>query len=170
MSQTQQRMTLTTTFLAEQAEEAVYRVTIIVAGAANGYDWPTNVLADAAALGLFTDLPSFLDHRYDPTIIGARSVRDLCGIVYAGQYDAERAAIRGLFRPIGPMGDWVDRLIRQMLAAQAQGHPVPSLGLSIDVTFAATGRRVDRIAHVHSADVVYNPAAGGAFEAHLDRG
>lgn len=164
------RVRLSGALAAQGGPGASYRVTVIAAGAANGWDWPAETLRAAAGAGLFAEMPSFLDHRHDPTLIGARSVRDLCGMVVDGVYDAERGAVRAVFRAVGPLGEWVDRLIRDSLAEQAADRPVPPLGLSIDVSFSATGRRVERIVRVHSADVVYHPAAGGAFEARLTVG
>ena len=146
---------------------ASYRVTVIAAGTANGWEWPSETLRSAVAAGLFAEMPSFLDHRHDPTLIGARSVRDLCGMVVDGVYDVERGAVRAVFRAVGPLGEWVDRLIRDSLAEQAADRSSPPLGLSIDVSFGAAGRRVERIVRVHSADVVYHPAAGGVFEERL---
>ena len=167
MTQRERRAQLTAGLAPVAAGEAAYQVTIIAAGTANGYEWTGEALAEAVAAGQFARLPSFVDHRLDPTLIGKRSVRDLCGVVSEASYDAEAQAVRGVFRPLGPLGAWVDALLRDMLTQASQGRPALPLGLSIDVSFYAGQGRVERISRVHSADVVYQPAAGGVFETRL---
>ncbi len=167
MSGQDYQLRFSTVMHAELNDQGVYQVTVIRAGPANGWEWPPDVLAAGVADGHFAQLASFVDHRDDPTLIGSRSVRDLCGVVYDGVFDAEAGAVRGLFRALGPQGAWVDGLVREALQAEAEGQPTPPLGLSIDVTFSGKAGRVERIVRVHSADVVYDPAAGGAFEARL---
>ena len=167
MTQRERRVQLTSGLAPVARGAAAYQVTIIAAGTANGYEWTGEALADAVAAGQFAPLPSFVDHHLDPTLIGKRSVRDLCGVVSEASYDAEARAVKGVFRPLGPLGAWVDALLRDMLGQAAQGQATLPLGLSIDVTFYASQGRVERISRVHSADVVYQPAAGGVFEARL---
>ena len=159
----------------EVAPEAVagreFEVVVIRDGIANGYLYGSQVLSRAASL--FEGATVFLDHlnALDMTRPGTRSVGDVAGVVSSAWY--ERAgngnttpAIRAYLTTGGPRGPLVGKLAAQIVADQAEGLPVPNVGLSADmyIQVADDGETVKGITRVVSLDVVFNPAAGGSFE------
>ena len=160
----------------EVAPEAVagreFEVVVIRDGIANGYLYGSQVLERAASL--FEGATVFLDHpnALDMTRPGGRSVEDVAGVVSSAWYtprygdDGPCGSIRAYLTTGGPRGPLVGKLAAQIVADQAEGLPVPNVGLSADmyIQVADDGETVKGITRVVSLDVVFNPAAGGSFE------
>ncbi len=149
--------------LAAAFEDAVgdgeYRLAVIAAGTANGWEFEAATLRDAVERGLFRVVASFVDHLG----LGAgRSARDIAGVVHDATWDEGRAAVMARFRPWGPSRGIAREMLEQLVADRTAGRPTPPVGLSVDIGLLAAGRRVVRIERVYSADLVYNPAAGTA--------
>ena len=149
--------------LAAAFEDAVgdgeYRLAVMAAGTANGWEFEAATLRDAVARGLFRVVASFVDHGG----IGAgRSTRDIAGVVHDATWDEGRAAVMARFRPWGPSRGVAREMLEQLVADRTAGRPTPPVGLSVDIGLLAAGRRVVRIERVYSADLVFNPAAGTA--------
>jgi hypothetical protein len=135
-----------------------FAVTLMRAGVANGYTFPPAVLR--ASLPLWEGATAFVDHS-----LWGRSVQDVCGSFYDTGFDAGEKAIVGVFRPAGRAGEAVAAIARQIVEDRDNGLPVPNVGLSADMWLRYDGGQVvQEIAEVISVDVVFDPAAGGAFE------
>lgn len=137
-----------------------FAVKLVEAGPSkNGYTFPAAVLERAAPL--FEGVTAFVDHTWE------KSVRDVCGSFHGVRF--EEGVIYGTFRPAGPTGEYVAALVRQILADREAGLSVPDVGLSADLWLACGDDLVvTEIGEVISVDVVFNPAAGGAFERVID--
>ncbi|MFN8473768.1 MAG: Mu-like prophage major head subunit gpT family protein [Anaerolineae bacterium] len=149
--------------LAAAFEDAVgdgeYRLAVIAAGTANGWEFEAATLRDAVERGLFRVVASFVDHG----ALGAgRSARDIAGVVHDATWDEARNAVMARFRPWGPSRGIAREMLEQLVADRTAGRPTPPVGLSVDVGLLAAGRKVTRIEKVYSADLVYSPAAGTA--------
>ncbi len=140
-----------------------FAVTVITPGEANGYTYPASTLQ--AAVPRFVGASMFANHpdALDRARAGERRVEDLCGVLeraYWGQ-----GAVRGHMRKVGPKGDLVATLARQIIADRARGVAVPNVGLSADmIVLTDQGNVVREVSRVLSVDVVFSPARGGAFE------
>ncbi|MFN8483266.1 MAG: Mu-like prophage major head subunit gpT family protein [Anaerolineae bacterium] len=149
--------------LAAAFEDAVgdgaFRLAVIAAGTANGWEFEAEALRDAVERGLFRVVASFVDHGALGT---GRSARDIAGVVHDAYWDETRGAVMARFRPWGPSREVARELLEQLVADRSAGRPTPPVGLSVDVGLLASGRKVTRIETVYSADLVYNPAAGTA--------
>ncbi|NLE76896.1 MAG: hypothetical protein GX605_09110 [Chloroflexi bacterium] len=137
-----------------------FRATLIRAGAsANGFVYPAETLQQA--LPLFAGATAFVDHAGAADLWrGTRSVRDAVG---AFGPPAWNDVSQGIEADLYLIDDDVARLLGRYVQARAQGQPAPNLGISADLTVAHQGGRVTRIVRVHSADIVFGPAAGGAI-------
>jgi len=93
------------------------------------------------------------------------SVRDVVGTI--GKVRFENGALLGEYRVLDS-ADWLTRMLDQIIADREAGLPVPRVGLSADMLVKAQrkGERyiAEKIGKVLSVDVVFDPAAGGAFE------
>ncbi|MGQ9568003.1 MAG: phage major capsid protein [Anaerolineae bacterium] len=157
--------TLRTTTVAESAiqEEThphVFRVTLIQAGPSrNGFTYPPEALREAVPL--FEGATAFVDHAGAEDLRrGTRSVRDVAGAHGGVFWDPQSAAIVGDLHVIH---EETARLLAAYVQARSAGAPVPNIGISADLTVAHRAGVVHRIVQVHSADVVFGPAAGGAI-------
>ncbi len=140
-------------------------VTLIRPGLSrNGWLWTPEVLEAAAPL--FEGATALMDH----TPPGRHpSVRQA-----VGAYHSVRAGPDGLRARLAilPSAEDAWNLARDCVLAREQGRPVPDVGISADVTVEARrvryggrpARLVERIAAVHSADIVLHPSAGGSLD------
>ncbi len=138
-----------------------FRIVAITAGAANGWDFPSDTLR--ASLSLWDRAPCFVDHGAG---CAPRSVRDLAGVLESPAWDEEAQGIGLWLRPSGPAGAFLEEVGRQVLA---QERPSP-VGFSADLSFVAQANVVAQITRIHSVDLVVNPARGGAFIAAAPEG
>ena len=97
-------------------------------------------------------------------------MKDIAGVFSNPRWSEESNGVRMDLLTMGPSGELVEELGRQILA-DAEPTPDPSLkgggklrvGFSADVVFTAKGREVQKIMRVIEVCLVYNPARGGAF-------
>ena len=129
-----------------------FEILAITAGEGNGWQFTPAALQES--LALWDSAECFVDHAW-----GARSLRDLAGVLSTPQWDAACQGVRCQLRPLGPSGSLLAELGRQVLA-DSDGVRV---GFSADLLFTAQGRQVEKILRVLSVDLVFNPARGGAF-------
>lgn len=136
----------------------MFEVVAIRPGVANGLTFGEGVLRRSVEHGLWERAAVFVDHV--PMNQG-RSVGDLAG-VFAGVTWA--GGVRGMLMCGGPRGRLVEELARELLADAVAGRPAPDVGLSADLYLrVGDGSVVSDIVKVNSLDVVFDPAAGGAF-------
>ena len=136
-------------------------------------EWLIPAPAIQAAEQLFSGRPSYLDH---PDLFGfgwhqEPKVSRLIGITFDARWDeAEQAMLGGLRlydKAEGSPGWLVGRLFDQILEDKHRGLEVPPIGLSAVFYHTArldedSGLRItDRIDHVESVDLVYDPGAAG---------
>jgi hypothetical protein len=115
----------------------------------------------------FVGVSMFANHAdaLDRTRVGERRVEDLAGVLEQAYWEWEKEAVCGQMRKIGPKGDLVAALARQIIADRARGLTVPNIGLSADMLITADQTNtVQEISRVLSLDVVFSPARGGAFD------
>lgn len=146
-------------------------VTLLCAGESrNGYVYVPEVLRQAAAL--FEGATAFCDHiaahGTGGAVRGGRSVRDVVGSYRDVRFAEDRLA--GVLRLVDSE---IAHLVEQVVHDRQRGLAVPNVGLSADMIVALSqrtdGRKtVERILRVNSVDVVFDPAAGGAFEEVLE--
>lgn len=140
-----------------------FEVVAMRPGRANGLEYPAGALRASVEAGLWVGAAVFLDHpsALDQTRAGGRTVGDLAGVVESAWFDG---AVRARVRCGGPRGIMVAALARDLLADAAAGRPAPRVGLSADLLILRDeAGAVREIRRVHSLDVVFDPAAGGAF-------
>lgn len=138
-----------------------YEVTLIQAGETlHGWLFPPSVLRDSVPL--WEGVTSLVDHR---RYMEHPSVRDVVGTI--GNVWFENGALWGEYRVLDS-AEWLTRMLDQIIADREAGLPVPRVGLSADMLVKAhrEGERyiAEKIGKVLSVDVVFDPAAGGAFE------
>lgn len=138
-----------------------YEVTLIQAGETlHGWLFPSSVLRDSVPL--WEGVTSLVDHR---RYMEHPSVRDVVGTI--GKVRFEEGALLGEYRVLDSAA-WLTRMLDQIIADREAGLPVPRVGLSADMLVKAhrEGERyiAEKIGKVLSVDVVFDPAAGGAFE------
>ena len=131
-----------------------FEVLAITAGEGNGWYFGEEMLKES--LPLWDGVACFVDHNWQ-----GRSLRDLAGVFGNPRWEEARGGILLDLLPIGPAGDLLETLGRELLAEEQE--PKPHVGFSADVVFTAQGKRVKRIQRVLSVDLVYHPARGGAF-------
>ncbi|MCB2210190.1 hypothetical protein KQH62_04790 [bacterium] len=131
-----------------------FEVLAITAGEGNGWHFPAAALK--ASLPLWEGVYCFIDHDR-----GARSVRDIGGVLQDATWDESSQGIRATLAAFGPGGPVLTALGEQLLSGE--GHPAGKIGFSADVLFAGKNRIVEKVLKVFSVDLVYDPARGGAF-------
>lgn len=104
------------------------------------------------SLPLWDGIECFIDHSW----LG-QSLHDLAGVIYSPTYSD---GIRATLRAAGPSGPLLKELAREMLN---DDQPKPKIGFSADILFTAKDKEVQDILRVYSADLVFDPARGGAF-------
>jgi hypothetical protein len=147
-----------------------YAVTLIKAGPTqHRWRFPAPVLRAAAAR--FQGAACFVDHT-DGFFNPNASIRDLAGVITDVAWDPEvspQGALTGrLALNRTPAADWLEAFLDQIIADRDEGLPVPNVGLSADLYAAyyldGDTRVASEIRRVQSVDVVFDPAAGGAFD------
>jgi len=131
-----------------------FEILAITAGAANGWEFQPEVLRDS--LALWEGVNCFIDHN-----LGARSVRDIAGVLRKVSWDEAQQGIRAEIHAFGPSQELLKEIGRQVL--EENGSPAVKVGFSADVLFRSKGKQVEEILRVYSVDLVYNPARGGVF-------
>lgn len=147
-------------------------VTLIRPGtSANGLNYAEDVLR--ASLPLWEGAAAFLDHptALDLTRAGQRSLRDLVGVYGDVRYDDGIRATLTFY----PTAAWAYELAASAIADRAAGRPVADLGVSADMRVqrranvaAAAKWDVTAITKVVSADLVFQPSAGGSLDRVLE--
>src|SRR3990170_445891 len=132
-----------------------FEVLAITAGEGNGWIFSEDVLLES--LPLWDGVDCYVDHG---GWFGERSVRDLGGVFRNPRWVEEDKGVRMDLVTMGPSGELISELGRQILA---DGEPKPKVGFSADVLFTAKGKEVQSILRVIELCVVVNPARGGAF-------
>jgi hypothetical protein len=131
-----------------------FEVDVITVGEGNGWKFSEDVLRES--LSLWDGATCFVDHG---SWFGGRSVKDIAGVFSNPRWSGESQGIRMNLATMGPSGELVNELGRQILSEEAR----PRVGFSADVVFTAKGREVQKIMRVLEVCLVYNPARGGAF-------
>ena len=131
-----------------------FEILAITAGAANGWEFPPEVLR--ASLGLWEGVNCFVDHDWT-----SRSVRDIAGILRKVSWDDGAQGIRAELHAFGPSAELLTKIGRQVL--EEKDEPAVRVGFSADILFNGKDHRVDKILKIFSVDLVYNPARGGMF-------
>ena len=130
-----------------------FEIHAMTVGSGNGWNFTEGVLQNS--LPLWNGVECYVDHSW----LG-HSLRDLGGICYAPAWDDQAKGVRMSLRTVGPSGQLVNELGREMLA---DVEPKPAVGFSADLVFTANGKTVENILRVYSLDLVVDPARGGAF-------
>lgn len=147
----------------DDAGGRIFRVQIIEAGdSKNDRRYPAAVLHEA--VGLYEGAKAY-DHHRTPAELATSTIAGLVGSYR--QVEATDAGLEGDLHLL-PSATHTAEALDASIAAQEQGLP-PLVGISHDAMtytrpITAGGRRLReavRIAKVHSADVVADPAAGG---------
>ncbi len=131
-----------------------FEILAITAGAANGWEFPPEVLRQS--LGLWEGVNCFVDHDWT-----SRSVRDIAGILRKVSWDERAQGIRAELHAFGPSAELLTKVGRQVL--EEKDEPAVRVGFSADILFNGKDHRVEKILKIFSVDLVYNPARGGMF-------
>src|SRR3990170_6872057 len=113
-----------------------FEVLAITAGEGNGWIFSEDVLLES--LSLWNGVDCYVDHG---GWFGERSVRDLGGVFRNPRWVEEDKGVRMDLVTMGPSGELISELGRQILA---DGEPKPKVGFSADVLFTAKGKEVQR--------------------------
>lgn len=148
----EQRVTLSASGFVTAAGK--FEVIAITAGEGNGWQFGETVLRES--LSLWDGATCFIDHG---SWFGGRSVKDIAGVFNNPRWSEDAKGVALELTTLGPSGELVDELGRQILAEDVK----PQVGFSADVIFTAKGREVQKIMRVLEVCLVYNPARGGAF-------
>lgn len=155
----------TGTVLPDEIGPRGFEVICMRGGRANGLLYPATVLRRSVEEGLWEGTTVFANHpgMADAGRAGGRAIEDVVGVLSDVRWTGQ--AIIGCLTCNGPKAGLVVDLAREVLSAQADGRPAPNIGLSADmyVEKRPGQSEVVHIVRVNSLDVVYNPAAGGAF-------
>jgi len=131
-----------------------FEILAITTGAANGWTFTEESLRKSLALWEGVDV--FVDHE---GFFSSHSVRDLGGVAHSPTWDDLQAGVRLQLDTTGPSGPLIAALGREML----KDGPKPKVGFSADLIFTAQDKKVQDILRIHSLDLVFRPARGGAF-------
>jgi hypothetical protein len=133
-----------------------FKVLAIVAGKAKGWTFTTQVLQES--LELWDGVTCFVDHG---SWFSRRSVKDIGGVFSDPTWNEEKQGIELELEASGPSSELVTLFGRELVR---DGEPKPNVGFSADIFFSAKpNREVKQISRIESLDLVYSPAAGGAF-------
>ena len=147
------RVTLSATGIVNP--QGKFEVLAMTAGEGHGWVFGEAVLQDS--LDIWDGVECFVEHA---GWFGGRKLKDLGGVCRKPFWSEEDKGIRLELKTMGPSGDIVAELGRQILAEE---EPKPKVGFSADVLFKAKGRKVTDILRVLDLSLVFNPARGGAF-------
>ncbi len=136
-----------------------FQILAITAGLGNG--WNFTAAALQKSLPLWEGVECFVDHQVNPS--GGHSVRDLGGLCTNPTWCETALGVQVELATMGPSAKLVEAIGREVLAARERGETRPRVGFSADVVFTAKNQVVTEILRVHSLDLVFNPARGGAF-------
>jgi hypothetical protein len=138
---------------------------------------PPDVLQSAVSADQFVGIPCFLDHA---ATFDNPSLRDLAAVVtHAAWNPTDEAVDATLTLYLNPAGEIVRDLFDQVLRDQAEGVPMPDVGLSLvfwpewasqpdDVGAGAPAcLTLAAFRHIESCDFVFQPAADGRIKAAL---
>ncbi len=131
-----------------------FEILAITAGAANGWEFPAEVLHQS--LALWNGVNCFVDHNWE-----SRSVRDIAGILRNAAWDEAAQGIRAELHAFGPSAGLLAEVGRQVL--ERKDAPAVKVGFSADILFEGKAKKVEKILRIFSVDLVYNPARGGMF-------
>ncbi|MBK5109613.1 MAG: hypothetical protein JJE12_15875, partial [Anaerolineales bacterium] len=131
-----------------------FEIMAITVGDANGWTFSEDCLR--ASLELWEGVECFVDHG---GWFGGRSVRDLGGVCNEPRWTEDVQGIKLDLKTMGPSGELVSELGRQILAEEEP----PKVGFSADILFTAKGKEVKDILRVLDLSLVFDPARGGAF-------
>ena len=131
-----------------------FEILAITAGAANGWEFPAQVLRES--LALWDGVNCFLDHS-----LKARSVRDIAGVLRKPVWDDQSQGVRAELSAFGPSAEVLKGIGRQVL--EESDEAAVKVGFSADVLFQGKAGKVEKILRIYSVDLVYNPARGGIF-------
>jgi hypothetical protein len=157
-----------------EGEPRAVDVTIIAAGRSrNRLEYPADVLR--RSVPLWEGASAFVDHptALEATRAGRRSLRDLAGVYEGVHFDEARGAVRGVLR-LYAGAQWAHELIREAVADRHAGRAAPNIGISADMRVRrrpgpeAGTWLVEAISAVSSADLVFQPSAGGSFDRVLE--
>jgi hypothetical protein len=132
-----------------------FEILAITSGEGNGWTFSDGVLRDS--LALWEGVECFVDHG---SWFTGRKVKDLCGVGKNPRWSDEDRGIKLDLQALGPCGDLVTELGREILEAE---EPRPKVGFSADLIFKGKGREVTDILRILDLSLVFNPARGGAF-------
>ncbi|TAK23948.1 MAG: hypothetical protein EPO26_07710 [Chloroflexota bacterium] len=140
-------------------------VTIIRPGrSANGYVYSEATLRQS--LSLWEGAAAFVDHptALDLTRAGQRSLRDLVGVYRDARFESGIRATLVFY----PTARWAYDLAAAAIADRLAGRPGADVGISADLRVRRrridNGWAVEEISQVVSADLVFQPSAGGTFD------
>lgn len=131
-----------------------FEILAITAGAANGWQFPAQVLRES--LDMWDGVNCFLDHS-----LKERSVRDIAGVLRKPVWDEETQGVRAELSAFGPSAEVLKDIGRQVL--EESDEAAVKVGFSADVLFQGKAGKVEKILRIYSVDLVYNPARGGIF-------
>src|SRR3972149_9151222 len=132
-----------------------FEVLAITAGEGNGWTFSEDVLLKS--LPLWDGVDCYVDHG---GWFGERSVRDLGGGFRNPRWSEEDQGVRMDLVTMGPSGELISELGRQLLA---DGEQKPKVGFSAGGLLSAQGKEGKSILRVMELCVGVNPARGGAF-------
>jgi len=138
-------------------EPGRFEILTITAGEGNGWQFAAEVLEQS--LPLWDGVTCFIDHAWGQH---GRSVRDIAGVVRKPTWDASAQGIRAELHALGPAAELLKEIGSQILAGSGDGGSV-RVGFSADIAFKGRDKKVEKIVHIYSVDLVFNPARGGAF-------
>ncbi len=131
-----------------------FEILAITAGAANGWEFPAQVLRES--LGLWDGVNCFVDHS-----LKARSVRDIAGVLRKPSWDESVQGVRAELSAFGPSAEVLKDIGHQVL--EESDEAAVKVGFSADVLFQGKAGKAEKILRIYSVDLVYNPARGGVF-------
>jgi len=150
MTERRQRLALETS----STGSGCFEILAITAGAANGWEFPAQVLRES--LSLWDGVNCFVDHS-----LKARSVRDIAGVLRKPVWDENSQGVRAELSAFGPSAEVLKDIGSQVL--EESDEAAVKVGFSADVLFQGKAGKVEKILRIYSVDLVYNPARGGIF-------
>ena len=113
-----------------------FEILAITAGAANGWEFPAQVLRES--LALWDGVNCFLDHS-----LKARSVRDIAGVLRKPVWDDQSQGVRAELSAFGPSAEVLKGIGRQVM--EESDEAAVKVGFSADVLFQGKAGKVEKI-------------------------